>query len=78
MVVTGTLKDFDITSKLKDINVPTLVLCGDRDASSPITSQRIAGQIPGSQFKLIHDSAHYIYLEQPAQVSEGRDPFCGA
>ena len=64
------LRDCDLTSATQTIAKPTLVLCGDADASTtPELNQTLASLISGAQFELIENAAHLPCLEQPAEVS---------
>lgn len=56
----------DITSKLGAIDVPTLVIVGDQDPSTPVEMSRdIQKAIPGAQLGVIPQAAHLSNLEQP-------------
>jgi 3-oxoadipate enol-lactonase len=56
----------DFTDKLKNINVPTLVLVGELDIlKSRKYSEIIAHEIPGAELIIIPHGGHAICLEQP-------------
>jgi non-heme chloroperoxidase len=50
----------DFRSELRTISVPTLIIHGDRDTSTPIdlTGRKTASLIPGSELKVYEDAAH--------------------
>jgi pimeloyl-ACP methyl ester carboxylesterase len=51
--------DSDLTGRLKEINVPTLVVHGDADQVVPISSGKaLAGGIPGAQLSTIAGAGH--------------------
>jgi pimeloyl-ACP methyl ester carboxylesterase len=51
---------------LGKIQVPTLVLAGDRDTFTPLKrSKRIARSVPGAQFTVIRGGTHTAPLELP-------------
>jgi pimeloyl-ACP methyl ester carboxylesterase len=51
---------------LREINVPTLVVCGSEDALTPVAdSEAIHHGIPGSRLDLIPRSGHLSALEDP-------------
>jgi pimeloyl-ACP methyl ester carboxylesterase len=53
---------------LASIRVPTLVLWTDKNpGTGPDVGRRIAASIPGAQFALIEDAAHWPQWEQPAE-----------
>ena len=66
----ATMQRQDQQELLPMINIPTRVLCGDRDiVTPPAGNQLIADQIPGAKINIIQDSGHLLPLEQPEQVS---------
>jgi proline-specific peptidase len=62
--VTGTLKEWDITSRLGEIRVPTLVLCGRDDEATPALAETIQQGIPGSELVIFEHSAHFPHIEE--------------
>ncbi len=51
---------------LKHIQVPTLIICGDKDQLTPVEkSKAMHAQIPNSELKLVEDAGHVSNLEQP-------------
>ena len=61
--VTGNLKDFDCTSRLKEIKSPTLFTCGRYDEATPVTTEYYSNLTPNSQFHVFENSAHMSYIE---------------
>jgi 3-oxoadipate enol-lactonase len=60
----------DCTDLLPQIDVPTLVICGQDDQiSPPAEMQRIADSIPQAQFVQIPNSGHLSPLENPDAVN---------
>jgi proline-specific peptidase len=62
--VTGTLKDWDITNRLSEILIPTLVLCGRYDEATPVLAETIHHGIPGSELVIFEYSAHFPHIEE--------------
>ncbi len=59
------IEKFDVTDRLKEIKVPTLVLAGDRDTVVPIwTAKDMASKIHDAEFKVIWGSGHAIFFEK--------------
>jgi 3-oxoadipate enol-lactonase len=57
----------DSTSTLATISVPTLILCGDEDALTPVKeSEAMHLAIPRSQLAIIPGAGHASCLEKPA------------
>ena len=55
---------------LRRIRVPTLVLCGREDMSTPLAlHEEIAALVPGATLAIIERCGHLSTLEQPAAVS---------
>jgi pimeloyl-ACP methyl ester carboxylesterase len=60
----------DSGTLLADIAVPTLVICGDRDAVTPLEEMRgLARAIPGARMEIVDGAGHLSNLEQPASFS---------
>lgn len=60
---TGTLKDFDLSPKLPNILVPTLMICGEYDEAMPRSCKRFAGMIKGSKTVIVPDAGHSTMAE---------------
>ena len=56
----------DTTSRLEDIQAPTLVMHGERDAMAPISNARLlADRIPDAELCIVPGSGHAYLLERP-------------
>ena len=63
------LASMDLTSQLRGIRNPTLVLCGALDQTTPPALARaLAQMIPGARYEEIPGSGHCPMLEQPAAL----------
>lgn len=66
----------DFTPHLGQIDVPTLVICGEHDAISTLDEmQGFAASIPDAQFVKIANAGHMSPLEQPRAVNDAIDDF---
>lgn len=65
---------YDLHPKLKDLNIPTLVITGDHDFF-PFAAEHIAQAIPGARLVTLKDCGHFPYLECPAPLREQIDAF---
>ena len=65
MVPTGTLSGWDVTPRLDEIRVPTLVLCGRYDEATPHQAEAIAAGISGAELNVFEESAHMTLIEEP-------------
>ena len=60
----------DSHALLPDINVPTLVLCGDEDQLCPVSvHEQMAAAIPHSELCVIRSCGHLTSMEEPEQVN---------
>ena len=60
----------DVTDRLTEIQVPTLVIVGDQDVDPGVAaSVALAARIPGAQFVALPDTGHLSALEQPDAVT---------
>ncbi len=61
-----TIDQFDVTDKLADLGVPTLVIHATGDAIHPLSQGRIlATGIAGSEFKVVESNNHIILRSSP-------------
>ena len=63
--VTGSLKDWSVADRLKEIEVPTLILSGRYDESTPVLNETLRNGISGSEWVLFENSSHMPHLEEP-------------
>jgi proline-specific peptidase len=61
---TGVLADWDVTSRLGEIRVPALVLCGRHDEATPLQAETIAQGLPDAELVIFEESAHMAVVEQ--------------
>ncbi len=66
--VIGPLKDFDIVSDLSQVEVPTLLFCGEHDEVTPATVRQAHEAIAGSQFRVLGGCSHMSQAERPDLV----------
>lgn len=58
--------EFDVMSRLHEVHVPTLILCGVDDQMTPAKySQHLHTQLPDSKLIIIPEAGHMVMLEQP-------------
>lgn len=63
--VTGVLKRWDITDRLGEIRVPTLILSGRYDEATPAIHETVHRGIPGAESVIFEESAHLCHVEEP-------------
>ena len=62
--VIGTIKDWDRTDRLGEISVPTLILSGRYDESTPIINEILHKGIAGSEWVVFENSSHLSHVEE--------------
>ncbi|TLS35219.1 alpha/beta fold hydrolase [Pseudalkalibacillus caeni] len=68
--------EFDLTDRLSEIKVPTLVICGKHDVACPAPySEEINQGVQGSVLKLFKESNHYPFLEEKELFKETVEEF---
>ena len=63
--VTGTLKDYDGTDKLKTIKQKTLFTCGEFDEATPTSTKFYQSMVPGSELSVIPNAGHLTMQDNP-------------
>lgn len=76
-VCTGTLKDYDGTPLLPEVEAPTLFLCGEYDESRPETCAGFAAKARRGELKVIAGAAHRIQTDRTAAWLEAIAGFVG-
>lgn len=70
---------YDVSGTLARVDVPTLVLIGDRDEATPMAdSEFIRRQINGAELKVIPDAGHLATIDNPDAVTEALAEFLDA
>jgi 3-oxoadipate enol-lactonase len=76
MVQRGMAERVDSTLTLSQIDVPTMVVVGDEDTSTPpVVVQAMAGKIRNSEYHVIGGAGHYSPFERPDEFSRLLRPF---
>lgn len=70
------LKTYDVRDRLKDIDIPTLILCGAHDVQCPPeNSYEIASLITTAQLVIFDESNHFPFIEQPLDYRKAIQSF---
>ena len=64
--IVGTIRDYDITDRLGEIRVPTLVTAGRYDEVTPRVARSIHERVPGSEYAEFANSSHLAFWEERA------------
>lgn len=69
---------FDVMSRLSEVSVPTIVICGREDKLTPVKySGYLQQNIPDARLKVIERAGHMVMLEQPEALTQALQEFCG-
>jgi len=67
---------FNVMDRLKEIEVPTLIICGLEDQLTPVKySEYLKNNIPNSKLEIIADAGHMVMLEKPEEINEKLEKF---
>lgn len=65
---------FDVTHRLSQITMPTLIIAGEHDKMTPPQlSMDITDRIPNSELVIIPDGSHMMMLEKPNETTQTID-----
>ncbi len=60
------ISDFDLRDRLRSVDLPALVICGDRDRlTPPAASRELAAALPASRLELLEGCGHIVPFERP-------------
>ena len=62
--------EYDLVSRLRGLDAPTLVLHGDRDFIPSDVARHIAATMPQARLVVLPDCGHFACLERPEEVCE--------
>jgi L-proline amide hydrolase len=71
----GSLKTWDITDRLGEIDVPTLLVSGRYDEATPHIVEQIHSRVPGSRWELFEASSHMPHVEEPEAFLDAVEAF---
>jgi pimeloyl-ACP methyl ester carboxylesterase len=64
------LTEYDATSVLSHVDIPTLVIGGDRDPFTPRAAlEALVQGIPGAEYLVLPEGTHYALLDQAERVN---------
>jgi pimeloyl-ACP methyl ester carboxylesterase len=67
---------FDVMDGVHLISVPTLIICGEKDVSTPVKyADYLASRIPGARKVIIPGGDHWVHLEKPTEVNRAIQDF---
>ena len=66
--VTGTLKRYDATRRLRGVSVPTLFTVGEHDEADTASVRAFSQRVPGARLAIIPDAAHTTMWDNPDEL----------
>lgn len=62
---------FDVSQRLEELAIPTLILAGEDDKMTPLSlSRKLARGIAGSELTVVPNAGHMMLLEQPEHCAK--------
>ncbi|MEY8441739.1 proline iminopeptidase-family hydrolase [Lactobacillaceae bacterium 24-114] len=61
----GNLKDYEYTSRLKEICQPVLIISGTDDLCTPLDAKNMADNLPNALWELVPNARHMVFADQP-------------
>jgi pimeloyl-ACP methyl ester carboxylesterase len=63
-------REGDFSAELGQIQAPSLIVWGDRDARYPLSEQEaLTASIPDARFAVYHDAGHMLHVEEPERFA---------
>jgi L-proline amide hydrolase len=73
--ITGTLRGWDVTYRLDEIDVPTLIITGGHDELPPSLAVDMQRGISGSKLVIFEEASHMTHLEEPERFLDTVEQF---
>lgn len=73
--INGTIRDWDITSEIHSIKVPTLITAGEYDEVTPNVAEAIHREIVGSKLKIFKGCSHLTMWEDRERYNKELSEF---
>ena len=66
----------DITDRLRSVNLPTLIIAGEDDESTPVAAhEAIHAAVSGSELLVVPTAKHFVNVEQSGPVNDALSRF---
>lgn len=64
------MKGLDFTSRLAEIECPTLAVCGQKDTANLGAAEKISKRVANGKLVVIDDSRHDVHMEAPQELAQ--------
>jgi proline-specific peptidase len=75
--VTGNLKDWDVTARLGELDLPVLVTSGGHDCMTPALVQPLVDGIGAAESVVFEEASHIAMAEEPDRYRQVLESFLG-
>lgn len=66
----NTMKNLDFSDAVKNIQCPTLILCGEKDGANMKSAHYLSQNIRGAKLKILENAGHVVNEENPKALAE--------
>jgi L-proline amide hydrolase len=73
--IIGVIKDWDVTDRLAEIRVPTLIISGLYDEATPLQNEILRNGIADSEWVILENSSHLAHIEEPERYMQAVQDF---
>jgi len=69
-------KNYDVRTQVSEIKIPTLIVSGKKDKSTPLRmAQYLNREIGGSKLRIVPNSGHSVMIEKPEKLNKALKEF---
>ena len=68
-ILGSSMKNLDFSNRVKDIQCPTLIICGEKDSANIKSAYYLSQNIKNSQLKIVEGAGHILNEEKPRELS---------
>ena len=68
----------DLTDKLENISVPTLIICGENDKPNKKAAEELGSRLKNSRLEFIDGAGHAVNADAPKKLAETLNAFYAA
>ena len=67
---------FDLMGRLQEINLPTLIICGELDTMTPVKyADYLGARLANSRVVVVPQATHFVFAEKPEAVNKAIEDF---